>query len=60
ELERYFESKAEIPQIRHDKKQRIETLINEEALLLARYMRGELETWIPSTRETTCEQTLIQ
>jgi hypothetical protein len=28
ELERYFESKVEIPRIRHRKKQRHETLIN--------------------------------
>ena len=60
ELEKYFASRVDIPLIRHGKRQRIETLINEEALLLARYLRGELETWIPSTRETTSEQTLIQ
>jgi CRISPR-associated endonuclease Cas1 len=60
ELQAYFESTVEIPLIRHGSNQRIETLINEEALLLARYLRGELETWIPSTRETTFEQTLIQ
>jgi CRISPR-associated protein Cas1 len=58
-LEGFFESKVKIPLIRHGKRQRIETLINEEALLLARYLRGELETWIPSTREATFEQTLI-
>jgi hypothetical protein len=28
-------------------KQEIETLINEEALLLAKYLRGENETWFP-------------
>jgi hypothetical protein len=28
-------------------KQEIETLINEEALRLAKYLRGENETWIP-------------
>jgi hypothetical protein len=47
ELEGYFESKVEIPLIRHDKKQRIVTLINEESLLLAKFLRGEVETWIP-------------
>jgi len=35
ELESYFESKIEIPLIRHGKKQKIETLINEEILLRA-------------------------
>ena len=28
-------------------RQSVETLINEEALLLAKYLRGENETWIP-------------
>jgi len=47
ELQEYFESKIEIPLIRHGKRQRIETLINEEALLLAKYLRNENKTWIP-------------
>jgi CRISPR-associated protein Cas1 len=47
ELERYFESKVEIPLMRHGKKQRLETLINEETLLLAKYLRDEKSTWIP-------------
>ena len=29
------------------KKQTVETLINEEALLFAKYLRNERETWIP-------------
>jgi hypothetical protein len=28
-------------------KQELETLINEEALLFAKYLRNERETWIP-------------
>jgi len=44
---KYLESKVDIPLIRHGKRQRIETLINEEALLLAKYLRGETKTWIP-------------
>jgi len=47
DLEGFFESKVEIPLIRHGQKQRIETLINEEALLLAKYMRNEKDNWIP-------------
>jgi len=47
ELERYFESKVEIPLMRQGKKQRLETLINEEALLLAKYLRNEKKTWLP-------------
>ena len=45
ELERYFESKVEIPLIRHGNTQRIETLITEEASLLAKYLRNENTTW---------------
>jgi CRISPR/Cas system-associated endonuclease Cas1 len=41
ELERYFESKVEIPLMRYGKQQRLETLINEEALLIAKYLRNE-------------------
>jgi len=47
ELGDYFESKVDIPLIRHGKRQRIETLINEEALLLAKYLRDERKTWSP-------------
>ena len=44
-LEMFFESKVEIPRIKVGKKQTIETLINEEALLLARFLRDERKTW---------------
>ena len=37
----YFESKVEIPLMRYGNRQRIEALINEEALLLAKYLRFE-------------------
>ena len=47
QLHRYFESKVEIPRIRVGKRQTIETLINEEAFLLAKFLRGERETWTP-------------
>jgi len=47
ELEKYFESKVEIPLMRRGKSQRIETLINEEVLLLAKYLRNERKDWIP-------------
>jgi hypothetical protein len=47
ELEEYYESKVENPLLRHGKKQKIETLINEEALLLAKYLRNKSNTWIP-------------
>ena len=41
------ESKVEIPRIKVGKRQNIETLINEEVLLLAKFLRNEKETWIP-------------
>jgi hypothetical protein len=41
ELERYSESKVEIPLIWHGKKQSIVTLINEESLLLTKFLSNE-------------------
>ena len=46
-LYEYFEKNAEIPRIRIGKKQKIETLINEELLLFAKYLRNERRKWIP-------------
>ncbi len=46
-LEVYFESKVEIPRIKVGKRQEIETLIDEEALLLAKYLRDEKKSWVP-------------
>jgi CRISPR/Cas system-associated endonuclease Cas1 len=46
-LNQFFEKKIQIPRIRHGSKQTIETLINEEALLLAKHLRNELPTWKP-------------
>jgi CRISPR/Cas system-associated endonuclease Cas1 len=43
----YFESTVEIPRIKHGNKQTIETLFNEEAYLLAKYLRNERDNWIP-------------
>jgi len=45
-LSQYFESKVEIPRIQAGKRQTIETMINEEALLMAQYLRDEKRTWI--------------
>jgi len=46
-LNLYFESKVEIPRIKHGKRQTLETLINEEALLFAKFIRSERDIWIP-------------
>jgi len=47
QLNNYFESNIEIPRIRVGKRQTLETLINEEALLFAKYLRNERQNWIP-------------
>lgn len=47
DLNNYFEETIEIPRIRVGKKQTIETLINEEALLFAKYLRNEGAEWTP-------------
>ena len=47
QLDRLFEAMIEVPRIKHGKRQTIDTLINEEALLFAKYLRHEIETWKP-------------
>ena len=44
-LNEFFESEVNIPRIRVGKKQTIETLINEEALQLAKFIIDERHTW---------------
>jgi hypothetical protein len=46
QLNKFFESYIEIPRMRVGKRQTIETLINEETLLFAKYLRCEIETWV--------------
>lgn len=46
-LDRYFDTRVDLPRIRKGSKQKIETLINEEALLFAKYLRDEKPTWNP-------------
>jgi CRISPR-associated protein Cas1 len=43
----YLEQTVDIPRIKHGKQQSIETLIAEECLLLAKYLRNERKTWVP-------------
>ena len=42
-----FESWVDVARVKHGDRQTVESLINEEALLLAKYLRGEREAWIP-------------
>jgi CRISPR-associated protein Cas1 len=46
-LNKYFESKVTVPRIKRGNRQEIETLINEEALLFAMYLRNERKKWTP-------------
>ncbi len=46
-LNLYFGRMVEVPRIRIGRRQTIETLINEEALLFAKYLRDERGTWGP-------------
>lgn len=48
-LNEFFES-YKVPRIRVGEKQTIETVINEEALLLAKFLRYECSTWLPRIR----------
>ena len=40
-----------MPRIRVGKRQEIETLINEEAFLFGKYLRGEKTNWVPRIAE---------
>ena len=46
-LNKYFEIKVDIPRIRRGKRSSLETLINDESSLLAKYIRGEKSEWTP-------------
>jgi CRISPR-associated protein Cas1 len=47
DLNRIFSGMVEVPRIKHGSRQTLETLINEEALLLAKFLREEKEEWVP-------------
>jgi CRISPR-associated protein Cas1 len=46
-LNNFFETYIEVPRIKVGERQTIETLINEEALLFAKYLRNQKEKWNP-------------
>jgi hypothetical protein len=56
-INKYFETMIEIPRIKHGKRQTFETLINEEALLLASYFRNERQDWNPRIPQILKEKT---
>ena len=46
-LNMFFESCVYIPRIKFGKKQALETLIKEEVLVFAKYLRNEKQFWTP-------------
>jgi len=42
-----FDRMIEVPRIKHGNRQTVDTLISEEALLFAKYLRNEKKEWIP-------------
>jgi CRISPR-associated protein Cas1 len=46
-VELFFELMIDVPRTRVGKKQSLETLINEEALLFAKHIRNEKQKWFP-------------
>jgi CRISPR-associated protein Cas1 len=46
-LQTYFMKIVRVPRIRKGERQELETLVNEEAYILAQYLRGERENWVP-------------
>ena len=47
ELHSFFMRKVRVPRFRHGNSQEVESLINEEAILLALYLRNKMESWVP-------------
>ena len=47
QLNAFFEVIVEVPRIRVGGRQTVETLMSEEALLLAKFLRNEWRTWTP-------------
>jgi CRISPR-associated protein Cas1 len=51
ELNKFFENRVAVKRLRNGDHQTLETLINEEAQLFAKYLRGETKTWVPRVCE---------
>jgi len=43
----FFDRMVDVPRIRHGNRQKIDTLISEEALLFAKFLRNERKEWQP-------------
>jgi len=60
ELDKFFETRIKLSRIRNGENQTIETLINEEALLLAKYLRNERKNWDPRITKIICQKFLFK
>jgi CRISPR/Cas system-associated endonuclease Cas1 len=49
DLNAFFDRMVNVERIKVGKKQTIDTLVSEEALLFAKYLRNERKDWIPRT-----------
>jgi hypothetical protein len=47
DLNSFFDRMVDVERIKVGKRQIIDTLISEEAMLFSKYLRGELTNWIP-------------
>ncbi|MGA3290663.1 MAG: hypothetical protein ABSD42_10540 [Candidatus Bathyarchaeia archaeon] len=47
ELNSYFEQKVEVKRVKWGQSQELESLLGEEAMQLARYLRSEISDWFP-------------
>ena len=47
DLGKFFGRTVEVPRIKVGNRQTLDTLMSEEALLFAKYLRSERETWYP-------------
>jgi len=60
DLNQYFQRRVAIPRVRMGEQQEIETLINEEAFLLAQYLRNERQSWTPRITNLSARESFLQ
>jgi len=56
DLNTFFDRMVDIERIKIGKRQTIDTLISEEALLFAKYLRHERKDWIPRPTNSKADQ----
>jgi len=56
DLNAFFDRMVDVERIKVGKRQTIDTLISEEALLFAKYIRNERKDWIPRLTNSKADQ----